>query len=137
MYTIVQIKFLDEELRGIRHGRVTRGCALFSSEVNSIRDNLGGTASGMAVYHVVCARHDLKHRRVACAVSNSFMIFKNYEKLRGMHHARVTCGGSCTTKLNCKHQHPNVGIRLWQKHKSCRKHLKVFRCQIWRCSDIV
>ena len=31
--------------------------------MNSIKDNLGGTAWGTAVWHVVCARHGLKHSR--------------------------------------------------------------------------
>ena len=65
------------------------------------------------------------------------VIFDNSVELRGIEHGRVTCGGFCATKLNLENEHPNVGIRLWPKHESCREHLEIFVCQIWRCFDII
>ena len=151
MCTIAQIKILDEELRGMRHGRITSGVykarhrawpwvrwyASFFSEVNSIRGNLGGHGLG----HGRVASRGCKSRHEAwpCGMwcVQSLVIFEIYEEVRGLWHGRGTSGRSCTTKINCKFEHPNVGIRLWLKHESCREHLKVLVCQIWRCSNIV
>ena len=144
-------KFKDEELiglghgriwcrvskHGLKHGRVARSVSLFLYEVNSIRGDLG--EHGLGHGHVSCGgcKVRLKVRPCGMWCVQFLCIFENYERLRGIDHARVLFGGPCATKLNCKYQHPNVGFRLWPKHKSCRKHLKVFRCQIWQCSDIV
>ena len=93
-------------------------CVIFS-EVNSIRKSLRGARSCIMWW------------------VQFLVIFDNFMELRGMLHGRITCGGSCETKINIKYEHPNVGIRSWPKHESCREHLEVFVCQIWRCYDIV
>ena len=115
----------------------SKGWALFLYENKQYQGHLGehGLGHGRVTGGVCKAR--LKPRPCGMWCVQFLCIFENYELLRGLGHACVSWGGSCTPKLNCKYQHPKVWFRFWPKHKSCRKHLKVFRCQIWRCSDIV
>ena len=85
-------------------------CVSFFYEVNSIRKHFRGTRHRARPYIMWWVQF--------------LVIFDNSVKLRGMLYGRVTCGGSCTTKLNIKYECPNVGIRSWPKHESCREHLE-------------
>ena len=88
-----------------------------------------GLGHGRVTSRVCKARHEARPCGMWCV--QSIVIFENDEEVRGLWPGRVESGGLCTTKINCKFKDLKIRIRLWPKQKICRKHLKVFGCQIW------